>query len=525
LFDVVVVGSGPAGVFSAYQLRPCKVLMLDVGYEADSQRLPAENIYSMRKRGEDAFSVVLGDHFESLHNLDKEYMSPKLKGPLWAFLTRAPSCFPKDEVNSFDPVISFARGGLANAWGAGVLRFDDRDLTEFPITAAQLTPYYDELTRHIGINGDNDDLADYFGSLQDLHPPLPLSPLADDLLKRYHRKRSSLNARGFTIGRTRAAIITKNHRSRPAYEILNQDFFQPNLASIYHPGYTLSELLKDSFLEYRALRLVSRYEETERGVRVFATNLNTGEEEAFEARCLILAAGCINSARIVLQSRRDYQAQLPLLDNPVTFMPLINPTKIGNPLPVGSFAGGELIVVYDPGQGHERIQGSFYGLGAPLRTDLLAEFPLSMRGNLIATKYLIPGLAMLQIFYPDRAQTGNFLSLREDGSLKISYSQVASKAVESAFIRAMSRLGFFTLPFLCKRPKPGSSIHYAGSLPMEAMPTSPYQTDRTGKLNQTKGVFVSDGANFTRLPSKNHTFTIMANAMRIAEGIKFSLAS
>ena len=74
---------------------------------------------------------------------------------------------------------------------------------------------------------------------------------------------------------------------------------------------------------------------------------------------------------------------------------------------------------------------------------------------------------------------------------------------------------YFASKRLCKIPPPGSSIHYAGTLPMRSNPQNKYETDPNGLLHGTKGIYVVDGGNFPALPSKNHTFTIMANAMRI----------
>jgi choline dehydrogenase-like flavoprotein len=166
------------------------------------------------------------------------------------------------------------------------------------------------------------------------------------------------------------------------------------------------------------------------------------------------------------------------------------------------------------------VQASFYGLGAPLKTDLVGEFPLPLRSSLTAGKYLLPALAMLQVFYPDEENPDNFLRLRKNGSLDLAYKSPKFGKIEKKFISAFMRLGFFSSTAICKYPAPGSSIHYAGSLPMKDKPVGPYQTDRLGKLNETKNVYIADAANFSRLPSKNHTFTIMANAMRIAEGVK-----
>jgi choline dehydrogenase-like flavoprotein len=51
-----------------------------------------------------------------------------------------------------------------------------------------------------------------------------------------------------------------------------------------------------------------------------------------------------------------------------------------------------------------------------------------------------------------------------------------------------------------------------------------YETHPDGRLQGTRNVHIVDGACFSALPSKNLTFTIMANAMRIARGLLGELA-
>ena len=72
-------------------------------------------------------------------------------------------------------MISYAQGGLANAWGAGVYEFDDKDLSGFPFKSSELRKYYDVLKREIGVSGRKDDLSEYFGETSNLQEPPPLN--------------------------------------------------------------------------------------------------------------------------------------------------------------------------------------------------------------------------------------------------------------------------------------------------------------------------------------------------------------
>ena len=76
--------------------------------------------------------------------------------------------------------------------------------------------------------------------------------------------------------------------------------------------------------------------------------------------------------------------------------------------------------------------------------------------------------------------------------------------------------------FLAQHPAPGNGIHYAGTLPMRAEPAR-HELHPDGRLQGTARVFVTDGSAFPRLPAKNLTYTIMANALRIAAGVRKGL--
>jgi choline dehydrogenase-like flavoprotein len=522
VFDVIVIGSGPAGVSAARELRPLRVLVLDVGLEAPAERLPQESLHRLRTR-EELTHLLVGDRFESLHNIDRSYLSPKLKAPLMRFITEPPDGEEGTLADGFAAVRSFAKGGLANAWGAGVFRYDDHDLAGFPISAAELDPFYDELTRSVGVSGEADDLTPFFGSTADLQPPLPLSRLAAGFLARYRRRRGYFQRHGIHVGRLRSAILTRSLGARPAHAILNQEFFQPNIPSIYHPGYTLDEMRAAGEVEYLAGRLALRFVERDDGVDVVAKNLGTGDTETHTGRHLVLAAGALNSAKLALASNGDVESRLPILDNLVSYVPLLDVRRIGSALDADSFTGAELCVVYEGPLAEQRIQGSFYGLGAPLRGDLFFEMPLSLRGNLAAIKYVVPALGMLQLFHPDRPAAGNFLRLLPDGRLAIHYEPRALGVVERHLIPRFRRAGYLGAARLCQYPEPGSSMHYAGTLPMKAEPGGRYEADRFGRLHGARRVRAVDGAAFPALPSKNHTFTIMANAMRIARHLRENL--
>lgn len=519
MVDYLIAGSGPAGVAAAYALRGTDCLILDPGSQRSGSIDLSGNLFDLRQRSEDLFDELIGENFESLHNLHQRPISLKLKAPGMRHIVAEQDVLCPIISDTFETSLSFATGGLANAWGAGVYKFSDADLRSFPIRASDLDPYYDELTELIGIAGENDDLAPFLRPSQGLLPPLRLSSFFSEMIDRYVRLRPNLNHRGIFLGRSRLAVLTKPHRNRPAYGYENLEFFQPLNPGIYNPAFTLRELTDAGQARYERGYLVTSYVQREGFVEVFARRLDTGTSESFQARRLLIAAGTVNTARLVLASTGAHHVRVPILDNAMSCIPLVRLSRIGSARDPNDSSLAQLNMVYDGPLFPEVLQAALYGTAGPLRSDVALHFPLTIRGNLECARYLSPAIGLLMLFYPDDPRPSNFMQLREDGRLEIHYQETPRRGVERGLISAFRRMGYLSSIRLCQFPRIGSGLHYAGSLPMKASP-GPFELYPDGRLYGTEQVYVVDGAAFSRLPAKNLTFTIMANAMRIASLIR-----
>lgn len=526
MHDVVIVGAGAAGAWAAHELAAQRrsVLLLDVGFRAtDAPPLSTPFSDLRRGRGRDGHDL-LGNRFETLSNVVGPYQSPKLNAPRFRFVTRDAELLAPIRSGAATITQSFAYGGLANAWGAGAYRFTSDDLRHFPLPPGALDPYYDSLTRAIGISGTRDDLDAHFGGADGLQAPLTLDRLASHALAGYERRREAFRDAGFTLGRTRLAVLTAPLDGRPACAYDNLTFWEPRLPYVYVPTLTLDGLIAQGAIDYVAGRLALRFRETATGVEVTARNLATGQQEQYVASRLVLAAGALNSARLALQSSNDLATRLPVLDNLPSMVPFIAPHFIGAPLDQAAHGLGQLNVVFREGPASDYLQGTFYSYTSLLAGEVIMDFPLPVRGAVTASRYLLPGLSVVTFFYPASPDTRNHVRLDGDGALAVTYEAAPSTgAAERRFAALMRRCGFWSHPALFRVSPRGAGIHYAGTLPMRATADRPYTTDIAGRLHGHEKVFVADAAVFPFLPAKNHTFTVMANAMRTAREVAASL--
>ena len=80
----------------------------------------------------------------------------------------------------------------------------------------------------------------------------------------------------------------------------------------------------------------------------------------------------------------------------------------------------------------------------------------------------------------------------------------------------LAALGCIAPPNMTRLRPMGASVHYAGTLPMSD--TGPdLTTDRMGRCRPFENLLFADSSTFPALPAKNLTFTLMANATRIAQ--------
>jgi choline dehydrogenase-like flavoprotein len=508
----IVVGAGASAVAAALQLTDMGEvpLILDVGQgPAPEQPTPHhENLYDIR-RSVNAFQLLIGPTYFGLKNLASGQNVPaKLTSPHVEYVTRKTSSLHPVVSQGFSPIRSYARGGLANVWGAGLYRFTERDLLGFPFGATALHRYFDRLTGEIGICGEDDDLSPFFGPAEGLMPGLKLSRNATCLYKRYQGTSGPI-----LLGRPRLGVLTQAFQGRPAFDYSSTEFWREN-PSIYNPRFTLDRLISEGKVDYRPGLLVERWTDSTSGAEVWAKKLDTGERVSFRTERLLLAAGAINTGALVLRSRPTAE-RLPLLENPALQIPLVLPEKIGYPLDTRAFSLAQLNLIWDSEEFGALLQGSLMELTGPRRADLYGSLPLSCRANLSLLKYLVPAMMVLQLYLP--ASRPAELWLDPDGAIRI---QAEAEPIPLTPLRRLFtfllRLGLLSHPSLVVQVPLGHAIHYAGTIPMKEN-GGPYTCNMQGKLNGSSAVYIVDSASFPALPAKNMSFAMMANAMRVAE--------
>ena len=139
---IVVVGSGASGVHFALSAleKGHEVVLLDVGHTGPPPLNPSDSFVRLKSTLPDPISYFLGSQFETVRfpsDRNEYYGFPPNKQYVFAGVPQF-----RARASGFDPLASFARGGLAEAWTGGTYPLNDAELADFPLTYDDLAPYY-----------------------------------------------------------------------------------------------------------------------------------------------------------------------------------------------------------------------------------------------------------------------------------------------------------------------------------------------------------------------------------------------
>jgi hypothetical protein len=528
-----VVGSGASGVhFSLSALkRGHRVRMLDVGKVGPPPVRPDDTFEELKANLEDPVRYLLGGRYESV-------VYPDMQSEYYGFPPEKEYVFqavPQYDVRptGFEPLASFARGGLAQAWTGGSYPFNDAELSAFPFDYATLASFYAKVTRRIGITGVEDDLADFIPFHDELSEPLRLDPHSERLLRAYARHRDTLRGKlGCHLGHARLAVLSRDRENRRACAYLGRCLWGCPIRALYTPDHTLDECRSYANFEYVPGVYVTHFtfDERRRVESVRFERLAGGEAGEWPVENLVLAAGALATSRIYLESVYAATGRLErlngLMDNRQILVPFLNLGLIGTAFDPDVYQYNQVALGLEQEQAEEYVHCLITTLSTALIHPILQSVPFDLKTALRVFRNSHAGLGLVNVNLHDRRREASYVTLELDGPggrprLVVSYATPEGearrlRATIRRVKRALRRLGCLVPPGMAHVRPMGASAHYAGTLPM-ADSGAARTVDSNCRSNDFENLYVVDGATFPFLPAKNITFTLMANATRVAE--------
>lgn len=500
--DVIIIGSGPAGVSAAWPLLEAgvRVLMLD----ASEAGLPYSAHASLSELRDDPgrWRTELG----ASGPLADAGVSPKFATPLARATLAGFAEAATLTTDNFMGLGSQASGGLTRIWGALAARYGDADIAALP---GDFRESYDRVAERVGISGGQ--------AIADADPAAFAPPVAR--LASRHLRRG--DQPGFDLVTAPNAVLAEPKGERLGCNMCGLCLHGCARGSIYHSALELPLLRRFPNFAYRAGVTVQRLS-AQGGVQ--AVEARIGHERVrFHAPVVVLAAGTLATTSLALRRIGHVGVPVRIESNPVGGIAFVVPQLIGSDLPDRSFGLGQLFYTLEAAAGVEAA-GVFYGADTLPLAPVADRMPFSRPYALRAARALAPALILATAYLPGRF-SDNELVVEDDGAggrIHITGRQSAEakqrlSQVFSSLAGIARHRGAWAIPGSRQMLMPGADAHPAGTLPMGGKGVA--ATDANGELRGAKGVFVADGAALPLLSARHPTLTIMANADRVGRAL------
>ena len=524
--QVAVIGSGLAaiGAIKALQKLGYKPAVLDCGETLDLERSNLAEALSAKQPGEwtEQERKALSQNF----TVDKGDPIPKklLFGSDY-FYGKSRSDAPV-ECNGNLPPFSYAQGGFSVGWGAASLPPQKCDLNDWPIEADEINKYCEIAISDRPYSARADGLSLNFKILQDNPQALHLNVAERMILDRLNNA-SILEKDKLVFGQSRLLVRPEDTGKFVGCKYCGQCMSGCVYKSIYKASDDILQLSNSGAIDYQPGSLV--FEIAEAGERVSVKYLDAdGREHTKEFDRVFLAAGAVNSTRIVLNSLKIFDRKVKLK------------ARGGYVMPVFSFK--KLLIDWPNCNTQPGIFLEFKG--GWLKHWVHVQ--ISTANELLFQKLKIqPGasglVARIKKFMAEHVML-LFVNLHSDyaGYYELWLTESSGKSqtncLHSSHHKSASHLLIFTLtafkllkiclkigclPLIPFAKNNSGSYHVGGTLPMKADVGDNLETDELRRVSAWQRVHIVDTSTFPSLPGTTVGLLAMANAMRIVEKIRW----
>ncbi len=526
IYDVCVIGSGPAGATMAKELCEggAKVIMLEAGSRVEPKDFLSHYWpYELPHRG-----------------LRGEKQAPFYPSDI------VPARYEDSDHVSVDRVRVL--GGRSLHWNAVTLRYAPQDFRErslhgieedWPLSYEELAPYYDRIEQIIGVCGQNDHLEILPAGSHYL-PPIPMR-CSEHILARATR------SMGIPLVPVRKAVLTKPYDNRPPCHYCGHCMDGCDVGSIFTTPDCMIPKAQETgnfTLRENAIARELRVDSEGQARTISIVDRLTKKEEEVRARVFVVCCATVESARLLLNSKSPRYPQGLGNSNGVvghylnghhTASVNMYLAELESTPPINQDGATDHVYIprYNQLSGRRHYAGG-WGIQVNFNSYMFPYQATKLKGYGAQFKQQVrnmqPGFLFLSAFGKTVSTSGNYVSV--DPSRPDEYG-IPAPVVRYRFVDndyAMWRDMKQSLLEISSKMKgtvftdfgddpSGFASHEVGTIRMGKDP-------KTSALNgfcqshEVKNLFVTDGSCFTTSSEKNPTLTIMALSSRTADYIR-----
>lgn len=519
---VGIVGSGHTAIAVAKVLvrRGVRPIILDVGETLDADRQAVVTRMSTQRKTEwSAEDLAVVTHNPTVSQAKVLRLA---FGSEYPYAGSRPSA-PLDVVAD-GPSPTMARGGYSTIWGAAMLPAVACDLQAWPFAARDLDPFYELVVRDLPFSATNDALAREFPLYRDDLQALAPSPIVQSFLRTLDRSRFLRGRNDVAYGQARVAVRAKDDADGPGCVYCGRCLSGCVYGSIYSSEQDLRKMIRAAEVDYRSGRTVIEF--AERGNEVEVRCETSGGPERVMVDRLFVAAGALNSTRLVLESKRLYNHPVAMKTTQGFVVPMVNLRSAPFEWPNANTLSGVFFDFKVPPISDNWIHSQI----SPANELILAKLGYHANNKLfdnvrkLALRRLLIGIcnfhsdvtgSYLLRLKPATASQRSVLSVTTQPSP--SFAKVMKRG-SRRLTRLLSMAGVFPVsPLMYGDPLKPIGWHFGGTLPMTKAPSDEVHTDLLGRPKGWERIHVVDSSVFPSVPATTVAFLAMANAARIAQ--------
>jgi len=515
-----VIGSGLTGISGAYGLLRSgkKVLMLDVGFE-----MPEESRRQVRKLAEKPAWQWQPEETEFFFKGAAPSVDGVSEKLLFGsnFASRISEGFHRKLIDT-KFYMSFARNGLGNIWGGGLLPVHKDDMKSWPIASDALEPYYSEVLKYVPLSGRHDRLeAEHpLYCRPSFHAP---SRQASALLSRMERNVNVLEEEGLFFGASRLAAKFHGREEGMECQYCGMCLQGCPYGIAYSGRETLSDLLDHERFTYQSKFQVERLESTSDGVMIYGTDPATGENlEPVKVRKVFLAAGLFSTTKIMLETLKLHGRPVRILNSDQFYTPALSfrgmPAVHEERLHAMCQA---FLIMRNQGISPYTLHFSVYTYNNMYERALSGLLGPAAKVMAPFTRMLLSRLYFMISYLHSDESSYLVAQLEKDAKRTLRVSSTTNPATSGIMQRARKHLlklapqtGLVPVMGYKGKKLPGAGNHSGGSMPMQKTPQG-LATTPLGQVPGCDNIHVIDASILPSVPATSITFALMANALRI----------